>query len=264
MHILGKSYVRRGRSVVLPAATIAAAALSLWLSGAVSGRVATLSAKPSTASPYTETFGYRGQVTQTVIVPEGASSAELRAIGGKGGGTYPKSNKEGDFVTGGDGAQVSGEIAVRPGQVLKLTVAEYGGDANHNINPGKGGWGATGTGGRGGGSSTGDGAGGGGDTRVEIADCETCKSSPILVAGGGGGAGGTGFTLAFNRGGPGGSSGATVDSGHSGRGLGAGQGGSGGASGSGHGLGGGDGSNTGGAGGGGGAGLRGGDHGSIA
>jgi hypothetical protein len=209
-------------------------------------------------SAVTETFGFVGPVTQTVVVPEGASSALVRAVGGKGGGTWPKQKKQGDFVTGGDGAQVSGTIDARPGEVLRVQVGEFGGDADSNINPGKGGWGGTGSGGRGGGSSNGDGAGGGGDTRLEIASCETCAPAPILVAGGGGGAGGVGVSVSLSQGGPGGSSGSTVDPGHNGKGLGAGRGGGSGGSGSANGLGGGNGNNAGGAGGGAGAGLRGG------
>jgi len=214
------------------------------------------SARP--ASPATETFFFDGPVTQTVVVPEGATSADVRAIGGKGGGTWTRHDRGGDFSTGGDGAEVSGTLAVRAGQVMRIQVGQFGGDSDANVNPGKGGWGATGTGGRGGGASHGDGAGGGGATGVKIADCASCKDAPVLIAGGGGGAGGVGVSASVTQGGPGGSSGRTVDPGHKGSGLGAGLGGGSGGSGSGNGLGGGNGSAGGGGGGGAGAGLIGG------
>jgi hypothetical protein len=228
---------------------MAAAASSLWVSGVVSGQV-------SRALPVTETFSYRGHLAQSVVVPAGTTVAEVRAIGGKGGGAYENSDHSGEYYTGGDGAQVSGEIAVTPGQVLTVKVAEYGGDSDYNRNPGKGGWGATGNGGRGGGATHGDGGGGGGATSVEIAGCETCTHSLVLLAGGGGAGGGRGYI--GGGGGPGGSSGATVDPGHDGKGPGAGKGGGGGGNGTPAGGGGGNGSNLGGAGGGGGAGSTGG------
>jgi len=216
--------------------------------------------KPPTrpASPATETFHFDGPVTQTVVVPEGATTAEVRAIGGKGGATWSLHDRRGDHSTGGDGAEVSGTLAVKAGQLMRIQVGEFGGDGDANINPGKGGWGATGTGGRGGGASHGDGAGGGGATAVKIADCASCKDASVLIAGGGGGAGGVGVSASLTQGGPGGSSGTTVDSGHRGSGLGAGLGGGSGAGNSGHGVGGGNGRAGGGAGGGGGAGLVGG------
>jgi hypothetical protein len=201
-----------------------------------------------TKAPQTEQFGYVGAVAQRVVVPAGAKSAEVRVIGGKGGGTKTQLNT----ITGGDGAQVSGQITVSPGEVLTLKVAGYGGDADENVHPGAGGWGATGNGGRGGGSSNGDGAGGGGASGLEIG------GQTVVLAGGGGGGGGRGFASRFDVGAPGGSSGTTVDPGHNGKGLGAGKGGAG----AGHsgptGGGGGNGTNQGGAGGGGGAGATGG------
>jgi hypothetical protein len=199
----------------------------------------------------TETFTYRGpSADQSVIVPGGASVADVRIIGGKGGGA-----KSGDtYITGGDGALVTGKIAVTAGQTLRLRVAGFGGDADGNRNPGAGGWGATGYGGRGGGSSRGDGGGGGGASSIEIGT----PAVRVAVAGGGGGAGGMGFAGGSDAGGPGGSTGVTVDPGHNGKGIGAGKGGGGAANGVPAGGGGGNGSNLGGAGGGGGAGLIGG------
>jgi hypothetical protein len=198
-------------------------------------------------SSLTETFGYLGPNAQTVAVPAGASVAEVRVVGGKGGGAQRVRH----YVTGGDGAQVTGRFAVFPGEVLTLKVAGYGGDGSGGDQRGAGGWGATGNGGRGG-DSRGDGGGGGGASGLAI------DGYTVVIAGGGGGAGGTGEngTLA-NIGGPGGSSGTTVDPGHDGKGLAHGTGGGGAANGV---PAGGDGGNAvvGGAGGGGGAGFVGG------
>jgi hypothetical protein len=205
----------------------------------------------------TETFTYQGAVSQTAVVPADVSMADVRVVGGKGGGSH-----SGDtYITGGDGAQVSGVIAVTPGEVLTVEVGGVGGDvANNSTDPGEGGWGATGDGGRGGDSDYYlDGGGGGGASSLEIANCEGCASSTVAVAGGGGGGGGRGLFSGPYDGGPGGSSGATVDPGHNGKGPGAGKGGQGGANGvpSG-GSGGGSGYALGGGGGGGGAGILGG------
>jgi Glycine rich protein len=204
------------------------------------------------------TFVYIGDVSQSVVVPSGAEFADVRAIGGQGGGTVQHADKSGTYYNGGDGAQVSGEFAVKRGEVVTVKVAQYGGDGDGDLNPGKGGWGATGRGGRGGGSSSADGAGGGGATSVEIAECETCAPSLVLVAGGGGGAGGRGYAIPPDEPGRGGSSGQTVDPGHDAKGPGAGKGGGGAAHSSPAGAGGGDGSSLGGAGGGGGGGAKGG------
>jgi hypothetical protein len=193
----------------------------------------------------TETFTYHGAQAQTVVVPEGATIADVRIIGGKGG----SAKNAGRSITGGDGALVTGALPVTAGQLLILKVAGYGGDAtgyNHDANPGPGGWGATGNGGRGGGgSSVGDGGGGGGASGLQI-------GGETILAGGGGGAGGYGFRGTGDPGGPGGSSGATVDPGHNGSGSGAGKGGGGGANGAPVGGGGGNGTFYGGGGGGGG------------
>jgi len=203
----------------------------------------------------TETFGYVGPMDQSTVVPQGVSSVRLRVIGGHGGADCA----HGYCTGGGDGAEVTGTIAVTAGQVLTLKVAGRGGDNNGNTNPGDGGWGWA-TGGRGG-SATGsasDGAGGGGASSVAISACAGCEASLAAVAGGGGGTGGTGYFPSVDTPGPGGSSGATADSGHDGGGPGSGSGGAGAGNGSSSGGGGGAGEHLGGAGGGGGAGSTGG------
>jgi Bacterial Ig-like domain (group 3) len=205
----------------------------------------------------TETFGYVGPMDQTVVVPEGAISAQLRVIGGHGGSDCRVSG----CIEGGDGAAVTGTITVAAGQVLTLQVAGRGGDNFGNIRPGDGGWGWA-DGGRGGSASGGssDGAGGGGASGVQVSACPppACPLTQVAVAGGGGGTGGTGYFPSVDPGGPGGSSGATVDPGHNGGGPGHGTGGAGAGNGAPAGGAGGTGEHVGGAGGGGGAGATGG------
>jgi hypothetical protein len=239
-----------GRSAVGRRGAVAAGAAVALAAWGVSAPVSASASVRRPAAPFTATYHYRGAVLQTVIVPAGASVAAVRVIGGKGG----RARSGTSFITGGDGAQVSGRIAVTAGQVLTLAVAGYGGDADGDRSPGAGGFGGTGYGGRGGGSSVEDGGGGGGASSIEIC----CVPERVVVAGGGGGAGGQGLFGGVDQGGPGGSSGATVDPGHNGKGPGAGKGGGGAANGAPAGGAGGNGSNSGGAGGGGGAGLTGG------
>jgi hypothetical protein len=241
--VAGQGGAAAGRGALVAGLAVAMAAWGAWVPAPVSARP--VSARPAVL--VTETFGYVGPHAQQTIVPEGASVAHVRVVGGMGG----SSDFNGEYVTGGDGAQVSGPIAVTAGEVLTLKVAGSGGDADVIVFPGGGGWGGTGYGGGGGTSAWGDGGGGGGASTLAIGD------HTVVEAGGGGGAGGRGFNV-FTGGGPGGSSGATVDPGHDGRGLGAGLGGRGALNGVGAGGGGGNGSAGGGGGGGGGAGYRGG------
>jgi hypothetical protein len=189
-------------------------------------------------------------MTQNATVPAGVNAAYLDIVGGHGG----VAAQGGGFnVDGGDGAEITGRIAVNPGE--KLSVRVGGAGMNGSAAPPRtnlgGAWGATGYGGPGGSSGAFNGASGAGASGVFIG------TDPVAIAGGGGGAGGAGFVI---HGGAGGSSGATVDAGHAGNGPGAGGGGGGGTESSGGGGAGGD-SNPfaqGGGGGGGGAGYRGG------
>jgi hypothetical protein len=203
------------------------------------------------AAAVTVEFGYVGPHAQEVTVPAGTHFAEVRVIGGHGGST----GRSSQFVTGGDGAQVSGDLPVYPGQVLQLFVAGHGRNEDGK-SPGEGGWGARGHGGRGGNGSGLDGIGGGGGGGAS--SVESVPHTYVLAAGGGGG-GGKGFDYRFDPGGPGGASSEFgADPGHDGNGPGAGNGGGGGVELSGAGGGGGNGAYSGGGGGGGGAGLRGG------
>ncbi len=229
-----------GRTLLAAGAAVAITALGAWTPATAAVR--------SPVRSLTETFGYVGSRPQEVVVPPGVSAATLRVIGGMGGSNSQTSR----FVTGGDAAQVTGQIAVSPGEVLTLRVAAAGAGANAEGGNGTGGWGGTGNGGDGAHGTYCDGAGGGGATTVDIG------STTIIIAGGGGGAGGEGWLPYADAGGPGGSSGTTVDAGHNGTGAGAGKGGGGAASGVPAGANGGRGSAGGGGGGGGGAGAIGG------
>jgi hypothetical protein len=191
------------------------------VAGAGPASSATVSSTGGPSTSTTEEIPYLGDRTQVRAVPPLTYAAVVRVLGGKGGGSYALPDYHGDFVTGGDGAQVTGRIPVSSGEQLTIRVGGRGGDGNANKSPGNGGWGATGNGGRGGTSSRGDGGGGGGSSQISIG------GQPIVTAAGGGGAGGTGFSSLTDGGGPGGSSGASADNGHYGNGPGAGKGGEG-------------------------------------
>ena len=121
------------------------------------------------------TFSYTGTV-QTYTVPTGVTSITVDVQGAKGGGvecaygTYQSH--------GGCGGRVQATVAVTPGHVLNITVANVG------SNTGAGGYG-------GGGSdatftSVWPGAGGGGASRI----VDNTTGTLLVVAGGGGGGGG--------------------------------------------------------------------------
>lgn len=243
--------VRRG--MVSRAGVVTGGVAALLGAGGLIGVVPASAQPVSAVAALTQTFYYRGAVAQTVIVPGGVTSAQIRLIGGKGGSTGSPTSR----ITGGDGALFTGTMKMYAGQQVTVKVAGRGGDGDGNVHPGDGGWGYTGSGGRGGSSSLTDGAGGGGASGIELTPPFPGQTQEE-IAGGGGGAGGSGFGGSLAAGGPGGSSGTTVDPGHNGKGGGAGKGGAGRAETTGNGGAGGNGSNAGGAGGGGGAGVHGG------
>ena len=108
-------------------------------------------------SPQTFTFSFTGAL-QSVVVPAGATSARILAIGAAGGGPTP--------ATRGNGASIMGDFPVTPGDTLTVLV---------------GGMGTTGT-------STG---GGGGGSFVGAGTGFTAFSpGTLLVAAGGGGSAG--------------------------------------------------------------------------
>jgi LPXTG-motif cell wall-anchored protein len=113
----------------------------------------------------TQTFDYVGDLAQTWTVPAGVTSLHALLVGGSGRNLG---------APGGTGGVVAGDLAVVPGQVLKLRVGAHG--AN---------------GGYGGGMVDG---GGGGGTFLS-------RSADLLLVAGGGGSGGTAGNPGGNGGG---------------------------------------------------------------
>jgi hypothetical protein len=218
--------------------------------------VLTLAASPpaSAAAPVTVTFG-PGE--QTFTVPDAVTSLAITASGAGGGSAEPLENGG----AGGAGSQITGNLAVTPGDVLTLTVGERGAQATERDCSGAGG-GGNGSGqaapGGDGGScgGTGDAGGGGGQATTVASGPSSSGLVAIAAGGGGGGAGG----VSVFGGGTGGSGGGIGGSGESGEGTNAGSGGAYGGSSTAGGSNGGDACDAceSGAGGGGGGGLNGG------
>ena len=122
-------------------------------------------------SQTTVTFNFTGNV-QTWTVPPCVTSINVTAAGADGGGS-----------AGGNGAVVTGTLAVTPGQVLNIYV---GGTGTCNTNSG-GGWNGGGTG-KAANSSANGSCGGGGATDIRIGG--TALANRVIVAAGGGGMGG--------------------------------------------------------------------------
>jgi Glycine rich protein len=142
-----------------------------------------LSAGAPSASAATQIFPYTGS-EQTFTVPTGVSTVHVTAIGGHGG-------KAG--AQGGSPAEVQGDLAVKPGQVLYVEVGGEGGGGSGPANPG-------------GFNGGGEGAGGGGgasDVRTAPRSAGLFPDTRLIVAGGGGGSGSFGSEGA----GPGGDAG---------------------------------------------------------
>jgi Glycine rich protein len=126
------------------------------------------------------------------LVPDGVTSIHVVAIGGAGGlGAH-------NPASGGLGAVVSGDVAVKPGQTLFVDVAGNGANANNGIG-GSGGLNGGGAGGNSGTATAGKaGGGGGGESGIRITAGAVLTG--LIMASGGGGAGGG------SQGGTGGSS----------------------------------------------------------
>ena len=125
----------------------------------------------ASAQAVTEPFEFTGG-EQTFEVPDGITSIEVAAIGGKGG-------DEGPAIQGGEPAEVTGILSVTPGQILYIEVGGNGDDPD--------------TGAEGGFNGGGDGgAGGGGASDIRTSprsvDLKT-EDTRLIVAAGGGGAG---------------------------------------------------------------------------
>jgi hypothetical protein len=125
------------------------------------------------------TFTFVGH-TDTYTVPPGVTQLNVTAVGGAG-GVFSE-----DASGAPDGAEISGVLAVTPGEILTVGVAGQGNQVYNNV---KGGWGMTNgasdyAGGNGF-TTGGDNLGGGGGATVILDG----TGSPVVVAGGGGGDG---------------------------------------------------------------------------
>jgi Glycine rich protein/Abnormal spindle-like microcephaly-assoc'd, ASPM-SPD-2-Hydin len=161
------------------------------------------------AAPAPTSFRYTG-AEQSYTVPAGVASVRVTAIGAPGGAGGPGPHVPG--AAGGLGAQVTGDLAVTPGEVLYVEVGGPGTDGSAN-GGGLGGWNGGALGGRsfGGDGSFGGGGGGASDVRLCARDATSCsgaatsEASRLLVAGAGGGGGAA--QLNDNPGGAGGDAG---------------------------------------------------------
>jgi Glycine rich protein len=161
------------------------------LAAAAVGTAGFTATAASASADQTVKFGYTGQAT-TWTVPAGVTSIHLEAAGGTGG------NFGANLGTGGYGADITGTLAVTPGETLVLGVGGSG-----STNKSDGGWGYDGM--TGGPSNTAkesdrSGGSGGGATFVGVQDGSTV--TPLVIAAGGGGiAGGSGDPLNVGAGG---------------------------------------------------------------
>ncbi len=139
----------------------------------------------------TTTFDYTGGV-QDYVVPANVHELDITATGGSGGGD-PAWGDVGANPTG-TGAQITGELAVTPGQTLLISVGGAGQvqpeDSTHAT---QGGWGGLGANGGNGAATSSDGllvsSAGGGATTIQL-QSGSAPAGTVLVAGGGGGVGG--------------------------------------------------------------------------
>jgi hypothetical protein len=203
-----------GRVVVVAAA--------LWGASALLAATATASACLTGAQP--QAFGYTGS-EQCYTVPAGVTEVRVVAIGAAGGNGGTWRGVPGPTPAAGagaDGAQLAGDVAVSPGEVLYVEVGGVGGQgfAGSSFNFGTSAFNGGGPGGdqtaMGGGDS---GGGGGGASDVRAVSCATAcpgdavsLASRLLVAAGGGGGGGGGSSGdgGVGSGGPGGAASAVA------------------------------------------------------
>ncbi len=192
-----------------------------------------VSSPAAAAAPVTDTFASPGETTFTV--PAKVTSLQITARGAGGGAGQAPGDVGAVAGAGGSGSQITGTLAVTPGEVLTLAVGQRGADAPQGGtgNPCRQLGGAGGTSsaaGQGGGGHGGEGdssvcsAGGGGGGGGSATTVTLSGSSTIIIAGGGGGGGGGGAIVGFNGGG-GGSGGTGTTGGAGGSGTNAGGGG---------------------------------------
>jgi hypothetical protein len=168
-------------------------AVSVFAAGAL--LLALLGGQPAEAACQTGTFTFTSTTAdQCYTVPSGVQQISVTAVGAAGATVC--------FATGGEGASVSADIPVNPGETLYAEVGGVGQvkQANGSCLGGAGAGGTNGgaDGGAALGSASAQGGGGGGgasDLRtVPTSDnAQVSLGSRLIVAGGGGGAGGLGF-----------------------------------------------------------------------
>jgi len=150
----------------------------------------------------TQNFGYSGS-GQTYTVPAGITTLNYNLSGGAGGmGIYPVYNPNTGVyydIIGGNGGNITGTLAVTPGDVLNIFVGNAGSSPHFGIGNGYNGGGDLGAYS---GSIYAFGGGGGGATDIRIGGIDLINR--IVVAGAGGGAGGANADTYSSRGGNGG------------------------------------------------------------
>jgi hypothetical protein len=153
--------VRRGQRTAVR--TLVATSLVVVGAAATSAR----------AQATTQTFAYTG-TDQAFVVPQGVTSVQVVAVGGRGGTATPGG-------AGGAGAQVSGTLSVTPGETLYVEVGGNGGEGP-----------LFNTGGFNGGGSGAGGGGGASDLRTLPGALGLVVDTRRLIAAGGGGGGASG------------------------------------------------------------------------
>jgi hypothetical protein len=195
-----KKVTRRRRWALSLSAAAVGLAAAVMMAVGVGGRVPQVAAAtlPSNCAQYgpavvcTYTSG-----ANAFVVPDGVTTVNVVAVGGKGGGS--EANRYGSGAPGGFGARVTGDLAVTAGSTLYAVVGGNGIDGTFS------------------GSCCAGGANGGGDGQVSgggggASDVRTSPddlSTRLIVAGGGGGGGapGTDNHFADDHGGAGGDAG---------------------------------------------------------
>ncbi|MFB0630570.1 Ig-like domain-containing protein [Streptomyces sp. AB3(2024)] len=168
-----------------------------------------------TGSQVTCTFNYTGSA-DSFTVPAGVTQVGFDAKGASGGAGTSLFNPGG---TGAAGAEVTGSLAVTPGQTLQVNVGGAGGNGTQGGSPGTGGFNG---GANGGGTVDGQNTGGGGGGASDVRSGTFDLASRQVTAGGGAGGGGGGGDGVGGGGGAGGQSGADGTAGAGGGGAGGG------------------------------------------
>ena len=123
----------------------------------------------SAGTPVTNSYSYTGS-EQTFTVPDGVTSINVKMWGAGGGGSC-----SGTCGSGGSGAFVKGDLAVSPGQTIKIVVGQGGAYPGSTTTYGGGGSGGT------------YGGSGGGYSGIFLSSVAQVNSLAVVGGGGGGG-----------------------------------------------------------------------------